>query len=182
MFKGFWFKSFLHVDFMIPSFGFWKSGCFLFTKTFKNSWYSLGTISSTMRSCFFRLFLIAMSIARLIFALIQTGSNFPLTSIKEMVDSSSSSRVFWVLLRYSSSSRTSIKVAGVLLSFHHVKVPVSQLISGFCSSNHGNPRMIFWCPKPVTKSFIAVVLFPICRLKSTYRAIVPVLFSVPSTL
>ena len=64
---------------------------------------------------------------------------------------------------------------------HHLNSPLFQLMSGFSSFNHGNPRMIFCFPNPVTNILMFFVLPWMVMLRFTYLVIFPHLFSVPST-
>ena len=63
----------------------------------------------------------------------------------------------------------------------HLNSPLFQLISGFSSFNHGNPRMIFCFPNPVTNILMFFVLPWMVALRFMYLVNFPHLFSVPST-
>jgi len=59
---------------------------------------------------------------------------------------------------------------------------VFQFILGLCSFSHGNLRMIFCFPSPVTNNWVFLLLLKIVRSRSMKLLMVPHLFSVPSTL
>jgi len=60
--------------------------------------------------------------------------------------------------------------------------PVFQFISGLCLFSHGNPRMIFCFPSPVTNNRVFLLFSKMVRSRSTKILIVLHLFSIPSTL
>jgi hypothetical protein len=62
-----------------------------------------------------------------------------------------------------------------------VNFPVFQSMSGLCSFSHGNLRMIFCFPRPVTINLVAVSFPLIVKVRITNDVINPVLFLVPST-
>jgi len=70
----------------------------------------------------------------------------------------------------------------LFLEFLQENSPVFQFISGLCSFSHGNPRMIFCFPSPVTNNQVFLLFPKIVRSRSTKLLMVPRLFSVPSTL
>jgi len=54
--------------------------------------------------------------------------------------------------------------------------PVFKFISGLCSFSHGNLRMIFCFPSPVTNNWVFLLFPKIVRSRSTKLLIVPRLF------
>ena len=79
-------------------------------------------------------------------------------------------------------SRGQIPVTLLTLKGHgrHLNSPFFQLMSGFSSFNHGNPRMIFCFPNPVTSILMFFILPWMVTLRFTYWVILPHFFSVPS--
>jgi hypothetical protein len=67
------------------------------------------------------------------------------------------------------------------LFVRHLNSPVFQFISGLCSFNQGNLRMILYFPSPVTSKRVSILLPLMSSFNSTNEVIFPCLFFVPST-
>ena len=139
--------------------------------TSKNLWYSTGTCSSTSRSSFFSSCFWWNSFEVVVLALIHSS----LSGVSLVVG----------LTGVSLLPCKPFRLGKFLKNLHsrvslHLNSPVFQFISGFCSANQRNPKMIHSFPNLVTSNLVLQFLPFIFRSRSTNCLMVPRLFSILS--